>query len=389
MLIDYLFIHYRTKYGESMALEHLMETDNDSLGPLEWAADSGSVNIIEYLLRIGIPIGLHRYKEETAATTSSSGSSNKKLTKPNRCLLYYAVLRNRVDAVRFLVKCGWNPFKIDFTSGESPYKLAKRLKYYQVLRVIDNIYWYRQPSAETDRNLLLHHKQEDAGSDGDSDHLVVDLEANTALENLSIQFRKSMQMMNHESTNSDRSLSSSLPVPVNQPCLTEASGVVRTSSWHNSQDSRKIVFENSEKVSKSGSTATSVTFSSSIDKSGSTATSLSFVSSSSSSVDKLSPTHGHTHTFHLHSQSQSQSVDEISGNSATTHITSVNGVELVTYTKRHSDKRHSHAVTRINPTNAHTVFIFFVIFSVVWVMTMCVPYFVWLIFIILLALLYR
>jgi len=99
----YLYDYIKSKYGLIRANNLLAQKDNEGHGPLEWAADSGDVNIIEYLLKLGLDPSL----------VDSSGRSS----------LYWAVKSNRVDAVRFLVRCGCSPHLKD-TNRVSPYDLA-------------------------------------------------------------------------------------------------------------------------------------------------------------------------------------------------------------------------------------------------------------------------
>lgn len=85
----------------------MSSVDNDAHSPLDWAADAGDVNIIEFFIRKG----LNPYRADAF----------------NRTALYWAVKSNRVEAARFLVLCGCDPLQLDVTL-ESPMSVAKANK---------------------------------------------------------------------------------------------------------------------------------------------------------------------------------------------------------------------------------------------------------------------
>lgn len=70
-----------------------MQLDNESHSALDWAADAGDVNMLEFLIRMG----LHP----------------RRVDKLNRGPLYWAVKSNRIEAARFLVMCGCDPHSRD------------------------------------------------------------------------------------------------------------------------------------------------------------------------------------------------------------------------------------------------------------------------------------
>jgi hypothetical protein len=70
---------------------------------LDWAADAGEVNIIEYLIRRNINPLRTNYNGRTA--------------------LHIAAKYNRLEAARFLVKCGCDPFQLS-RDNESPMSIA-------------------------------------------------------------------------------------------------------------------------------------------------------------------------------------------------------------------------------------------------------------------------
>ena len=88
--IHYMFDYLMNKYeDEGRVFELLYAKDVDGHGSLEWAADAGDVNILEYLLRKGLdPFAVD---------------------KLGRGPLHWAVRSNKVAAARFLVMCGCNP----------------------------------------------------------------------------------------------------------------------------------------------------------------------------------------------------------------------------------------------------------------------------------------
>lgn len=91
-------------HGTQVALELMSTLDNEAHSPLDWAADSGDVNVIEFFIRKG----LNPFRADSL----------------NRTPLYWAVKSNRVEATRFLVLCGCDPFQSD-TFGQSPMSIAK------------------------------------------------------------------------------------------------------------------------------------------------------------------------------------------------------------------------------------------------------------------------
>jgi len=84
-----VYDYVKTKFGSQRSFELLSQRDNEGYGPLEWAADAGDVNIIEFLLRRGLdPFSVDR---------------------AGRGPLHWAVKSHRVAAARFLVLCGVSP----------------------------------------------------------------------------------------------------------------------------------------------------------------------------------------------------------------------------------------------------------------------------------------
>lgn len=126
----YLFIHIRDKYNEHTVLDHLHACDSDGHNCLDWAADSGTVNLIEYLIRRGM--------------------NPQRLDSCGRGPLFWAVKSHRTDAVRFLLRCGCDPHATD-SSGISPYSTAKERRDSDLLYLI---------AKESKKNRLKQQQQQ-------------------------------------------------------------------------------------------------------------------------------------------------------------------------------------------------------------------------------------
>lgn len=80
--------------------------DNEKHGVLDWAADAGDVNMVEYLLRKGV--SPHDYDDK------------------NRGPLFWAAKSRRAKVCRLLyLACGCDPHAVDSDTGTSPYSIAK------------------------------------------------------------------------------------------------------------------------------------------------------------------------------------------------------------------------------------------------------------------------
>jgi hypothetical protein len=106
---------YRAIHGPHIATELLHSTDNEAHSALDWAADSGDVNVIEFFVRKG----LNPYRADVF----------------NRSPLFWAVKSNRVDAVRFLVMCGCDPFQQDIDQ-RSPMSIARSAEFNEIVKVL-------------------------------------------------------------------------------------------------------------------------------------------------------------------------------------------------------------------------------------------------------------
>lgn len=84
----------------------LRSKDNEKHGVLDWAADAGDINMVEYLLRKGV--SPHEYDDK------------------NRGPLFWAAKSRRAMVCRLLyLACGCDPHAVDSESGTSPFSIAK------------------------------------------------------------------------------------------------------------------------------------------------------------------------------------------------------------------------------------------------------------------------
>lgn len=102
--LNFMYHTVCTMYGAQIALELMSTVDNEAHSPLDWAADAGYVNVIEFFIRKG----LNPYRTDAL----------------NRSPLYWAVKANRVAAARFLLLCGCNPLQVD-GMNQTPLSIAK------------------------------------------------------------------------------------------------------------------------------------------------------------------------------------------------------------------------------------------------------------------------
>jgi len=104
--LNYVYQVVCNNYGPQVALELMAAPDNEAHCALDWAADAGSVNVLEFLMRRGL--------------------SPYRLDPQDRSALSWAVRSSRVDAARYLVKCGCDPHQPEKAEGgQSPLQLAQ------------------------------------------------------------------------------------------------------------------------------------------------------------------------------------------------------------------------------------------------------------------------
>ena len=103
--LNFVYFQLTAKHGLLKTLDALSKLDYDGHSCLDWAASSGSVNIIEFLIRKGMnPLRVNR--------------------SSNRGPLFWAVSNGHVHAARFLANAGCNPFLPD-PRGTTPASIAR------------------------------------------------------------------------------------------------------------------------------------------------------------------------------------------------------------------------------------------------------------------------
>ena len=269
--------------------------------PIDWAANFGSINILEYLIRLGLDI----YKN------NDSG----------RGVLYYVVKEGRIQAVRFLIHCGCNPFTIDGT-GKSAYDMAKQLKKYKILKLFSS---YRS-------KFNIHIQQL-------NNNTTADIESSTPPTQ-----RQNLNDFNENLFNPDFP---AIPERFTYPDIPQIPDIFR---------------EITERMSLRNRVNDSV-------------------------VEGKSEVNQNTNTASLPSATSTHEIDTKRGIDTVTYI---KPRQSCLYSKSaSSDKRHSYAIARINHTNWFAVFINFIIFGAILILTMCIPYYAWLGLLFLLFSLYR
>lgn len=91
--------------------------DNEAHSALDWAADYGDVNVLEFFVRKG----LNPFRVDGMGRTA----------------LYWAVKSNRYEAARFLMMCGCDPRQKDYKE-QTPLQLAQRNGFREVYRLLKN-----------------------------------------------------------------------------------------------------------------------------------------------------------------------------------------------------------------------------------------------------------
>ena len=114
--------------------------DNDGHTPLEWAADAGDVNVMEFFIRKG----LSPYRRDATNRTALFWAVKVSLiagiagrdTITHSFTHYNYQQSGRVSAARFLVKCGCDVDLAD-TTGLSPLKIAAQSKNSELVAALD------------------------------------------------------------------------------------------------------------------------------------------------------------------------------------------------------------------------------------------------------------
>lgn len=91
--LHFLFHTISTRYGDEVARDFITVTDIEGHTALDWAADNGNVNMMEYIIRQG----LSPYSVDTS----------------RRGPLYWATKGRHAPAVGFLVRLGCDPYLSD------------------------------------------------------------------------------------------------------------------------------------------------------------------------------------------------------------------------------------------------------------------------------------
>lgn len=103
-----------SSHGQQVAQDLLRSKDTEFHGVFDWAADSGDINMMEWLLRKGINPQEH--------------------DDYGRGALYWATKSRQVDAVRLLIfACGCDPNAANTVDGTSPIDMAKKFGDEQLL----------------------------------------------------------------------------------------------------------------------------------------------------------------------------------------------------------------------------------------------------------------
>ncbi len=104
-------------HGAVTADQLLRAKDNEGHTAMDWAADSGDINCVEYLLRRGV---------------SPLGYDNK-----GRGPLFWAVKSYRAQMAKFLVQaCGCDPHFADTETGQTPYMIASKSNDVELLEAL-------------------------------------------------------------------------------------------------------------------------------------------------------------------------------------------------------------------------------------------------------------
>lgn len=116
-----LFHNCRDRYCEASVTQHLHKCDREGHNCLDWAADSGSVNLIEYLIRRGMNVfQLDNLNRGPLYWAIKSMSKCAALLLEITQLLQRFTIGNRVDAAKFLIKCGCDSSVPDNNGRRNP-----------------------------------------------------------------------------------------------------------------------------------------------------------------------------------------------------------------------------------------------------------------------------
>jgi ankyrin repeat protein len=117
--LHYIYNYISSKFGELKAINLMKTIDCNGNTILDWAANCGNISIVEYIIR-------------TNCININAADIN------NRGPLHWAVLSNKIEMVKFLVKSSFNPLLNDIKS-ESPLKMAISFNNIEMINAI-NLY---------------------------------------------------------------------------------------------------------------------------------------------------------------------------------------------------------------------------------------------------------
>lgn len=115
--LSYLFKFLSEKYSDREVLELINSCDYEGHNALDWAAFSGGVNVIEFLIRKGL--------------------SPFKCDSLNRGPLYWAVSCQHPVAVRFLIRVGCNPYS-KANNGKTPFEMAMASRNLELISAVQD-----------------------------------------------------------------------------------------------------------------------------------------------------------------------------------------------------------------------------------------------------------
>lgn len=122
-------------HGPQITLECMSAVDAEGHNPLDWAAETGNINVMEFFIRRG----LNPYKLDVV----------------NRGCLHWAVKNNHVDAARFLVLCGCDARQKD-SYNVSPLSMAITMRDKALIRVLSMRSRIPKSITEVDYGIIQH-----------------------------------------------------------------------------------------------------------------------------------------------------------------------------------------------------------------------------------------
>lgn len=368
----YLFVHIRDKYNEHTVLDHLHMCDSDGHNCLDWAADSGTINLIEYLIRRGMNI--------------------QRLDSSGRGPLYWAVKSHRAAAVRFLLRCGCDPYATD-SGGSSPHLVARERRDSDLLHIM----------AKESKRSKYKHKSTSRTVRKSSDYEAPPTTAedvNAADSVLSDIEQPNSQSPDAASTSKDVQMIQVNQAPVANPTSQyphfsssqflrqsrSSNGHLRQS--HSSQGDIDLVatslpppgLASSPPSAPTGNTPPPVRAKHHTPRGSFSTMSSTGVSPARLTFQLLKFTQTATMSFHNEPlASDPEGLDVVSY----IPTRSLLSILCCSWTTRSKDKsgtiRYSHAIYRANATRPSLCLYYLILYSIFWVLTMCLPFYFWLV----------